>query len=99
MSPEQFATWMRFKSGPRAAAQGPPPPTSTQPYDAHQIVTLDRLARAWSKSRALKLGELIVEALALEHMTPASLLTLEDERLAEILERFVMFRANLDAEE
>jgi hypothetical protein len=89
MSPEQLGTWMRFKSGPRASA-APPTTRSTQPYDSHQIVVMDRIARAWGKARDMDLGELVVEALAFQHIAVETLATLDDKRLAEIIEHYIL---------
>jgi hypothetical protein len=89
MSPEQLGTWMRYKSGPRSSA-APPTARSTQPYDSHQIVVMDRLARAWGKARDMNLGELLLEALAFQHMAVETLATLDDKRLAEIVEHYIL---------
>lgn len=97
MNVDQFHAWMRFKSGPRPAAAR----VSTQRFDPHRVVILERLERAWSKVDKMRLGELVREAIILHLLLPDSafdaktldefLLKIDDKRLAEIIEYYVMF--------
>jgi hypothetical protein len=87
MSPEDLGRWMRAQSGQRPAAQER---KATQPFDPHRIVILERLAKAWEKQPDMRLGQLLIEALAYQHITPETLRTLDDRRLCELVEHFVL---------
>lgn len=86
MTAAQLGAWMRRASGLRPAVRS----SSAQAFSPHRALTLERLCKAWEKTD-LRLGELILDALAFEHMTPNMLSRLDDDRLVEIVEHYILF--------
>lgn len=65
--------------------------TSQTKFDASRALILERLMKCWDKLPEMKLGELICDSLAYQHMTPNFIGRLDDSRLVEIVEYYVMF--------
>lgn len=80
MSPAQVMRWHAHK-----------PRTSTAKFDAHRAILLERLLKAWDKLPLdVAFGEMLVEALEAQNMVLGVLRTVDDKRLAEIVEHYVL---------
>lgn len=86
-TPTQLGAWMRRQSGQRPAVRS----SSATTFDPHRALVLERLCKSWDKVPEMKFGELITDALAYMHMAPSTLGRLDDERLAEIVEHYLMY--------
>jgi hypothetical protein len=84
MTADQVMAWRRHQSGSKHAR------VSTTRFDPHRVVVLERLSKAWDKAPEMRLGEMLLEALEAMNMTPEVLRTLDDKRLAELVERYVL---------
>jgi hypothetical protein len=89
MSAEQVAAWRRFQSSGshQATSAGKPSGRFENP---HRVVILERIGKSWDKMPDLRLGELVLEALGCQNMTPEVLRTIDDKRLAGIIEHYVL---------
>jgi hypothetical protein len=62
----------------------------TQPIMRHRALILERLAVVWDKAPAMRLGELIVKTLIFADAPPGTLEQLDDRRLCELIEAYVL---------
>jgi hypothetical protein len=85
MNSEQVSAWRRFQSGTHRASS-----PSGRFENPHRVVILERLGKAWDKMPELRIGQLVLEALECANMRPEILRTLDDKRLAEIVEHYVL---------
>jgi len=88
-SPEQRKKWLTHRSGPRAATAMPDKTVSGR-FDPHRAVLMGRLAKAWDKRSDLGLVELLRAATEHYGILPEHLLLIDDKRLIELVERFVL---------
>lgn len=85
----QRAAWLEHRSGEHVTPAGPPH-SSTLRFDARRAICLSRLAACCDKRPDLGVAGLIARAMEFHKLSLEGLHFIDDKRLAELCERFVL---------